>query len=88
MRRSGSAEEQIVVMLKEQEAGKPTYDVCRTLGVSAATFYKCKTRFGGREVSDARRLKALDVENGKLRNLLAVAMPPSRDSAAQCPAGQ
>jgi putative transposase len=74
MKRSRFTEEQIIGMLKEQEAGMPTADVCRKHGVSAATFYKYKARFGGLEVSDARRLKALEDENTKLKKLLAEAM--------------
>ena len=61
-------------MLKEQEAGLSTADVCRKHGVSTATFYKYKARFGGLEVSDARRLRALEDENAKLKKLLAEAM--------------
>ena len=60
MKRSRFTEEQIIAMLKEQEAGMSTADVCRKHGVSSATFYKFKARYGGLEVSDARRLKALD----------------------------
>ena len=56
-------EEQIIGMLKEQEAGAKTADVCRKRGISAATFYKFKAKFGGMDVSDARRLKALEDEN-------------------------
>jgi len=74
MKRSRFTEEQIIGMLKEQEAGMATADVCRKHGVSAATFYKYKARFGGLEVSDARRLKALEDENSKLKKLLAEAM--------------
>jgi len=74
MKRSRFTEEQIIGMLKEQEAGMATADVCRKHGVSAATFYKYKARFGGLEVSDARRLKALEDENAKLKKLLAEAM--------------
>ena len=61
-------------MLKEQEAGMTTADVCRKHGVSAATFCKYKARVGGLEVSDARQLKALEDENAKLKKLLAEAM--------------
>lgn len=75
MKRSRFTEDQIIGMLKEQEAGMATADVCRKHGVSTATFYKYKARFGGLEVSDARRLKALEEENGKLKKLLAEAMP-------------
>lgn len=74
---SGAAQahrNQIIGMLKEQEAGMTTADVCRKHGVSTATFYKYKARFGGLEVSDARRLRALEDENAKLKKLLAEAM--------------
>ncbi len=74
MKRSRFSEEQIIAMLKEQEAGMPTVDVCRKHGVSTATFYKYKSKYGGLEVSDARRLRALEDENGKLKKLLAEAM--------------
>ncbi len=74
MKRSRFTEEQIIAMLKEQEAGMPTVDVCRKHGVSTATFYKYKAKYGGLEVSDARRLRALEDENGKLKKLLAEAM--------------
>ena len=67
-------EEQIIRVLKEQEAGERTADVCRRHGVSQATFYKWKAKFGGMDVSDARRLKALEDENGKLKKLLAETM--------------
>ncbi|MGB3317331.1 MAG: IS3 family transposase [Albidovulum sp.] len=74
MKRSRFSEEQIIGMLKEQEAGMPTADVCRKHGVSPATFYKYKAKFGGLEVSDARRLRALEDENAQLKKLLAEAM--------------
>jgi putative transposase len=74
MKRSRFSEEQIIGMLKEQEAGMATADVCRKHGVSAATFYKYMARFGGLEVSDARRLRVLEDENAKLKKLLAEAM--------------
>lgn len=66
-------EEQIIVVLKEQEASGKTADVCRRHGISAATFYKWKAKYGGMEVSDARRLKGLETENAKLKRLLAEA---------------
>lgn len=74
MRRSRFTEEQIIGMIKEQEAGMPTADVCRKHGVSTASFYKYKAKFGGMEVSDARKLKALEDENAKLKKLLAEQM--------------
>ena len=74
MKRSRFSEEQIIAMLKEQEAGVATADVCRKHGVSSATFYKWKAKYGGLEVSDARRLKALEDENAKLKKLLAEQM--------------
>ena len=61
-------------MLGEQEAGVPTAEVCRKHGVSAATFYKWKAKFGGLDVSEARRLKALEIENSRLKRMLAEAM--------------
>ncbi len=74
MKRSRFTEEQIIGMLKEQEAGMKTADVCRKHGISEGTFYKYKAKFGGMEVSDARRLKALEDENAKLKKLLAEQM--------------
>ncbi len=74
MKRSRFTEEQIIGILKEQEAGSKTADVCRRHGVSEATFYKWKAKFGGLEVSDAKRLKALEDENVRLKKLLAEAM--------------
>jgi putative transposase len=74
MRRSRFTEEQIIAILKEQEAGMKTSDVCRKHGISEATFYKYKAKFGGMDVSDARRLKALEDENAKLKKLLAEQM--------------
>jgi putative transposase len=61
-------------MLKEQEAGAKTADVCRKHGISSATFYKFKAKYGGMDVSDARRLKALEEENARLKKLLAEQM--------------
>jgi putative transposase len=66
--------EGIIGVLWEQEAGAKTADLCRKHGISSATFYKWKAGYGGLEVSDARRLKALEDENAKLKKLLAEAM--------------
>lgn len=74
MKRSRFTEEQIIAILCEQEAGVATAEVCRRHGVSSATFYKWKARFGGLDVSEARRLKALEDENGRLKRMLADAM--------------
>ena len=74
MKRSGFSEEQIIAILKEHEAGMPTAEVCRRHGISPATFYKYKAKFGGLEVSDARRLRVLEEENARLKKLLAEAM--------------
>ena len=74
MKRSRFSEEQIIGILREHEAGMKTDEVCRKHGISSATFYKWKAKFGGLDVSDARRLKALEDENGKLKKLLAETM--------------
>ena len=74
MKRSRSTEEQIIGILRGQEAGVATAEVCRRHGVSSATFYKWKAKFGGMDVSEARRLKALEDENTKLKRMLADAM--------------
>jgi len=68
------SEEQIIGVLREQEAGARTEEVCRRHGISSATFYKWKAKYGGLEVSDAKRLKAMDEENRRLKKLLAEAM--------------
>jgi putative transposase len=74
MRPSRFSEEQIIAILKEQEAGAKTAEVCRRHGISDATFYKWKAKYGGLEVSEAKRLKVLEDENAKLKKLLAEAM--------------
>ena len=74
MKRSRFSEEQIIAILREQEAGVSTAEVCRKHAISSATFYAWKAKFGGLEVSEAKRLKALEDENAKLKKLLAEAM--------------
>jgi putative transposase len=74
MKRSRFSDEQIIGILKEQEAGAATADVCRRHGVSGATFYKWKAKLGGLEVTEAKRLRTLEEENAKLKKLLAEAM--------------
>ncbi len=67
-------DQQIIGMIREQEAGLKTSEVCRKYGISDATFYKYKAKYGGMSVSDARRLRALEAENARLKRLLADAM--------------
>ena len=74
MKPSRFTEEQIIGILRKQEAGAKTADVCRRHGIISATFYKWKAKYGGLEVSDAKRLKALEDENAKLKKLLAETM--------------
>ncbi len=71
MKRSKFTEEQIIGILREQDAGAKTAELCRRHGIGSATFYAWKAKFGGMEVSDAKRLKALEDENARLKRLLA-----------------
>lgn len=73
MKKSRFSEEQIIGFLKQAEAGMPINELCRNGGFSDASFYKWRSKFGGMEVSDARRLKELESENAKLKKLLAEA---------------
>ncbi len=81
MRRSRFSDEQIIGVLKEHQAGMSAADLCRKYGVSDATFYKWRSKYGGMEVSEARRLKALEEENAKLKKLLAESMNGRLDTA-------
>lgn len=74
MRKSCFTEAQIIGMIKEQGAGLPTSELCRKHGLSPATFYKLKAKYGEMDLSDAKRLKQLEDENAKLKRLLADAM--------------
>ena len=74
MKRTRFSEEQIIGVLKEAEAGAKTADLARRHGVSEATIYNWKSKYGGLEVSDARKLRALEDENAKLKKLLAETM--------------
>lgn len=74
MRESRFADAKIIGLLIEQEAGLPTVEICRKHGLITATFYKMKAKYGGIEVSDARRLRHLEDENSKLKRLMADSM--------------
>lgn len=74
MKRSRFTEEQIIGVLKEHQAGLSAKELCRKHGISDATFYKWRSKYGGMEVSDARRLKSLEAENAKLKKMLAEQM--------------
>jgi putative transposase len=74
VKKSRFSEEQIIAVLREQEAGMKTADVCRKHGISSATLYAWKAKYGGMDVSQARKLKVLEEENGRLKRLLADAM--------------
>ena len=73
MKKSRYSEEQVIGFLKQADAGMPIKELCRKGGFSDATFYKWRTKFGGMDVSDAKRLKELEGENSKLKRLLAEA---------------
>lgn len=74
MRKSRFTAAQIIGMIKEQEAGLPAAELCRKHGLSPATFYKLKAKYGGMDLSDAKRLKQLEDENSKLKRLVADVM--------------
>lgn len=74
MRQSRFSEEQVIGILAEQERGMKTAEVCRKHGISPNTFYKWKAKYGGLDVSDARKLKSLETENARLKRLLADTM--------------
>ena len=86
MKRNRFSEEQIIGILKEHEAGVSVADLCRKHGVSDASIYKWKARFGGMEVSEAKRVRALEDENSKLKRMLADAI--ARQRRSEGPAGK
>lgn len=71
MKKKRFTETQIVSILRQQEAGKATKDICRERGISEATFYNWKAKYGGMEVSDVRKMKELEEENSKLKRIVA-----------------
>ena len=74
MRKSRFSEQQIIGILKEHAAGVSAADLCRKHGISDATFYKWRSKYGGMSVSDAKRLKAMEAENAKLKRMLTEQM--------------
>lgn len=71
MKRSRFSDEQVIAILKENEAGSKVDDLCRRLGISSATFYAWRKKFGGMEVSDAKKLRELETENARLKRIVA-----------------
>jgi putative transposase len=74
MRRSKFPDETIIGILREHEAGLPTADLCRKSGISDATFYKWRAKYGGMDASDTRKLRAIEEDNRRLKKLLAESM--------------
>lgn len=74
MKKKRLSEEQIIAVLREAQAGVPVKELCRKYGFSDATFYNWRAKYGGMEVSDAKRLKSLEAENARLKKLLAESM--------------
>lgn len=71
MKKSKFSESQIVAILKQADAGLPVKDICRQAGISSATYYQWKSKYGGLEVSELRRIKELEAENVKLKQMFA-----------------
>lgn len=71
MKKSRFSEEQMISAIKRQESGQKTADICRDLGISLGTFYKWKSKFGGMDVSEAKKLKGLEDENRRLKQMVA-----------------